>query len=301
MPMTDLSLSTFSAPTGRTSPWLLVAPALALLTALVLAPLLLVVATSFTDWQLGGARANFVGLASYQALLGDPDFLRAASNSARYIAMVVPCTTLLGLTAALLIARLTHGAGFYRMIFFMPSVATLAAMAVAWQMLLSPSVGAVPQILRLMGFAPGNWLQDPDLALPMLALIGIWAEFGFAMLFFLAGLKTLPREIGEAAALDGLSHPLDRLWHVILPHLAPITLFTVVFSTLHALRVFDTVAIITRGGPEKTTLVMLYFIYQEGFSLFRTHLAASASVLFILVVLILSLIQMRLGRPGAGR
>jgi multiple sugar transport system permease protein len=274
------------------------APAAVLLVVLVLAPLLLVVAIGFTNWQLGAHEARFVALSSYVELFNEPDFLRAAANTGRYIALVVPLTTLAGLIAALLIAGLRHGAEFYRLVFFMPSVATLAAMAVAWQTLLSPTVGALPQVMQLLGLKPGNWLQDPDLALPVLALIGVWAEFGFAMLFFLAGLKSLPRDLDEAAALDGLSSVWDRLTHVVLPHLAPILLFTVLFTTLHALRVFDTVAIITRGGPEKSTLMILYYIYQEGFSLFRTHLAACASVLFAVVVLGLSLIQFRLGKAG---
>lgn len=278
------------------TPYLMIGPAMLTIGVLILFPVALVFATAFTDWQLGAGSAHFVGLSTFADLLADPDFRKAALNTARYIAFVVPTTTVLGLAAALLISGLARGQGIYRMIIFMPSVATLAAMAVAWQMLLSPSVGAVPQLLRLLGFAPGNWLQDPNLALPVLAAIGIWAELGFAMLFFLAGLKNLPRELGEAAEIDGIGGFFDRLWHVTLPHLAPITLFVVLFVTIHALRVFDTVAIITRGGPEKSTLVILYFIYQEAFALFRTNLAAAATVLFILVVLALSLLQMRLGQ-----
>ncbi len=285
----------------RLAPYLMVAPAAALLLILVLAPLALVVATAFTDWHLGAGGAAFVGLQTFEALIADPDFQAAAWNTVRYVALVVPVTCLAGLAAALLIVECRRGQAFYRMIFFLPSVATLAAMAVAWQMLLSPSVGAVPQLLRALGLAPTNWLQDPGTALPTLALIGIWSEAGFAMLFFLAGMKTAPRELYEAAALDGCGNFLDRLWHVTLPHLAPITAFVLVFSSIHALRVFDTVAIITRGGPEKSTLVALYFIYQEAFSLFRTNLAAAATVLFIAVVLLFSLLQLRIARAQGDR
>ena len=270
----------------------MIAPAALLLATFILAPLALVVATAFTDWHLGGGTAAFVGLRTFQELLEDPDFRTAAWNSARYVVLVVPATTLLGFAAALLISECGRGQAFYRMVYFLPSIATLAAMAVAWQMLLSPSVGALPQLLRLLGLAPNNWLQDPETALPTLGLIGIWSEAGFAMLFFLAGLKTAPRDLYEAAALDGCGTFLDRLWHVTLPHLTPITAFVLVFGTVHALRVFDTVAIITRGGPEKATLVTLYFIYQEAFSLFRTNIAAAATVLFVAVVLCLSLLQL---------
>ncbi|MGQ3296605.1 carbohydrate ABC transporter permease [Reyranella sp.] len=282
-------------------PYLMLAPAVLLLAVMILAPLALVTATAFTDWHLGGGPPQFVGLETFRTLLEDQDFQIAVWNTVRYVGLVVPVTTLMGLAVALLIAECGRGQALYRMIFFLPSVATLAAMSVAWQMLLSPSVGAVPQILRLLGFAPGNWLQDPHAALPTLAVIGIWSEAGFAMLFFLAGLKTVPHELVEAVALDGRGSVVDRLWHVTLPHLAPITVFVLIFSSIHALRVFDTVAIITRGGPEKATLVALYFIYQEAFSLFRTNLAAAATVLFITVVLALSLVQLYATRTGRSR
>jgi multiple sugar transport system permease protein len=275
-------------------PYLLVGPAAILLVVMILFPLLLVAGTSLTDWQIGAGWPNFVGLGTYEELLADPDFREAAANTVYYSVMAVPTTTALGLLAALLISTCGRGAALYRLILFVPSVATLAAMAVAWQLLFSPAVGGIPQLVRALGFVPGNWLQDRTTALPILALIGVWSEAGFAMLFFLAGLKSVPKEFHEAMALDngGLA---ERLFHVVLPHLAPISVFVLAVTALRALRVFDTVAIITHGGPEKSTLVILYYIYQQGFQLFRTNLAAGASVLFILVVILLSAVQL-LGR-----
>lgn len=280
-------------------PYALVGPAALLLAAMILFPLLLVAGTSLTDWQIGAGWPNFVGLDTYRELLADSDFREAVANSVRYGLMTVPTTTALGLLAALLISVCGRAAPLYRLILFVPSVATLAAMAVAWQLLFSPAVGGIPQLIRSLGYVPGNWLQDPTTALPILALIGVWHETGFAMLFFLAGLKSVPRELHEAMALDdgGIA---ERLFHVVLPHLAPITVFVLAFTALRALRVFDTVAIITHGGPEKSTLVILYYIYQQGFQLFRTNLAAGASVLFIVVVILLSALQL-LGRTARGK
>lgn len=277
------------------APYVMIAPAILLLALLILAPVALVSAAAFTDWQIGSEDAHYVGLDTFRALLSDPDFRKAVANTALYVAMVVPATTGLGLIAAVLLAGAGRMAPVYRAILFMPAVTTLAAMAISWQMLLSPSVGVLPQILRLLGRGPSNWLQDPDLALPILAVIGIWAEFGFAMLFFLAGLKTIPTELNDAATLDGIGGFFDRLWHVTLPHMAPISIFVVVFETIHALRSFDTVAVVTGGGPQKSTLLILYFIYRESFLLFRTNIAAAATVLFILVVLVLSIVQLRFG------
>ncbi len=272
-------------------PYLLAGPACVLLVVMILFPLCLVVATSFTDWQIGAGWPNFAGLSAFKELLADPDFRKAALNTAQYAAIVVPATTVLGLLTAILITESGRGAAFYRSILFIPSITTLAAASVAWQLLLSPTVGAIPQILHAFGSSSANWLQDRSFALPVLALIGIWSQAGFATLFFLAGLKTAGRELHEAVALDG-GGPLDRLFHVTLPHLAPIMIFVLAFAALQSLRVFDTVAIITRGGPEKSTLVILYYIYQEAFSLFRTNLAAAATVLFVCAVLSLSAVQL---------
>ncbi|WP_316214698.1 MULTISPECIES: sugar ABC transporter permease [unclassified Bradyrhizobium] len=280
-------------------PYMLVGPAVVLLVVMILFPLLLVAGTSLTDWQIGAGWPNFAGLDTYRELLADPDFREAVANTVQYGLMVVPTTTALGLLAALLISSCGRGAAVYRLILFVPSVATLAAMAVAWQMLFSPAVGGIPQLVRALGYVPGNWLQDRTTALPILALIGVWSEAGFAMLFFLAGLKSVPRELHEAMALDN-GGMAERLFHVVLPHLAPISVFVLAFTALRALRVFDTVAIITRGGPEKSTLVILYYIYQQGFQLFRTNLAAGASVLFVVAVILLSAVQL-LGRTAGGK
>lgn len=276
-------------------PYTMIAPAVLLLSLLILLPALFVLAAAFTDWQIGASKANYAGFETFRTLLAEPDFRKAIGNTALYVAMVVPATTGLGLLAAILLIDVGRLAPIYRAVLFMPAVATLAAMSIAWQMLLSPSVGALPQIMRLLGLAPANWLQDPDLALTVLAVIGVWAELGFAMLFFLAGLKSIPPELRDTAVLDGVGGFFDRLWHVTLPHLAPITVFVVFFETIHALRTFDTVAVITHGGPEKSTLLLLYFIYVEGFQLFRTNIAAAATVLFLLFVTAASLLQWRFG------
>lgn len=283
------------------APYLMTGPAFALLAVLIVVPICLVIATSFTDWQIGAGWPRFVGLATYRELLADADFQRATANTIHYALIAVPATTILGLVAALMIAECGRIGSVYRLVLFMPSITTLAAMSVAWQMLLSPTVGGLPQLLHAFGVPSGNWLQDRTLSLPILAVIGVWSEFGFATLFFLAGLKSLRLELGDAMALDG-GGLMERVVHVVLPHLAPITLFVVAFTSLKALRVFDTIAIITRGGPEKSTLVILYYIYEQAFSLFRTNVAAAATVLFILVVCIVSVLQLLIRhRFGATR
>lgn len=275
---------------------LLVGPATIAVLVLIIAPLLLVLGVSVTDWQPGTATFTFTGLQNYQRLLSEADFRAALVNTGLYLAIVVPMTVVLGFASALLVSRVRSAGAIYRLLLFLPTVATLAAMSVAWQTLLSPSVGMLPQMMRAVGLVPQNWLQQSETALPVLALIGVWAEFGFAMLFFLAGLRSIPPELYEAGMLDGIGGTLDSVWHITLPHLRPIFAFVLVFASIHALRAFDTIAVITRGGPENTTLLYLYYIYQEAFALFRTGLAAAATSLLVLLVLVVSLLQMRWSR-----
>lgn len=285
----------------RLKPLLLVAPAALLMLLLQIGPLLLVIGTAFTDWQLGGPAPGFVGLANFRALAAEPEFREALAATGRYVLMVVPAAIGGGLLLALLIAACRRGRAIYQTIFFLPYIATLAATAIAWQMLLHPSIGPMNQLLTALGGSAPNWLRDEALALPTLVMIGIWHEAGFAMVFFLAALKGVPRELHEAAVLDGQGSAWDRFWLVTWPQIGPIALFVSVVITTHALMVFDTVAVLTQGGPGNTTRMLLFVIYQEGFSFFRTNHAAAATVVFLLLALLLGTLQLRLGRPRATR
>ncbi|RVT92001.1 sugar ABC transporter permease [Rhodovarius crocodyli] len=295
--MSDLALA---APLSRPLPKgiLLAGPAALLMLLLQIGPLVLVVCAAFTDWQLGGEAPNFVGLDNFRALIADHDFQASVLVTARYTLMVVPGALLLGLGLAMLLQGARRGRTVYQTIFFLPYIATLAAMSIAWQMLLHPSFGPVNQGLAALGLPVANWLRDENTALPVLALIGIWHETGFAMVFFLAALTSVPTELHDAARIDGLGGGWDRFWLVTAPHIAPIALFVLVVLTAHAVMVFDTVALLTQGGPGNATRVLLFVIYQEGFSFFRTNVAATATVFFLAITLTLGMLQLRLGRRG---
>lgn len=275
---------------------LLASPAALLMLLLQILPLLLVIGTAFTDWQLGGAAPHFVGLENFRALLADPDFRASVFVTARYVLMVVPGALGLGLGLALLLQGCGRGRAIYQTIFFLPYIATLAAMSIAWQMLLHPSFGMANQALAALGLGGVNWLRDETTALPVLALIGVWHETGFAMVFFLAALTSVPAELHDAARLDGMGGGWDRFWLVTEPHIAAIGLFVLVVLTAHAVMVFDTVALLTQGGPGNATRVLLYVIYQEGFSFFRSNVAATATVFFLVLTLGLGALQLRFGR-----
>jgi multiple sugar transport system permease protein len=182
---------------------------------------------------------------------------------------------------------------FYRAVHFLPYMATLAAMAVAWEALLHPTIGLVNQSLSAIGLPTANWLRDERTVLPVLAVIGVWQNLGFAMVMFLAGLKAIPRDLYEAAEIDGADGTLDRLRTVTLPLLGPVTMFVVIVTALKAFEVFDTVRILTQGGPAHASEVLLHTLYVESFDYLRTGYGAAVTIVFLAIVVSLTLLQAR--------
>ncbi|MET3581466.1 multiple sugar transport system permease protein [Mesorhizobium robiniae] len=268
-------------------------PAALLLAALLLGPSGLVLVLSFSDASLGLSSVHFVGLSNYLRMLDDPGFAISIRNTALYVVIVVPLSILLGLGAALQIERRTALKGFYRTAYFLPVAATLVALATAWEVILHPTFGFANAVLSRVGVEPARFLSSPDSALYALAVIGVWQLIGFNMILFLAGLSTIPRELYEAAAIDGADRGLNRFLLVTWPMLAPVTLFVTVMTVIRAFSVFETVAVLTQGGPMKSTTVVLYTLYEEGFRYFRVGYASAIAVSFFAFVLLLSLVQTR--------
>ncbi|WP_394890159.1 carbohydrate ABC transporter permease [Mesorhizobium sp. AaZ16] len=271
---------------------ILALPATLLLAALMVGPAILVLVLSFTDASLGLVSIRFVGLDNYVRMLSDPGFAISLRNTALYVLVVVPVSIGWGLLVALLLAR-ARFAAFYRTVYFLPVAATLVALATAWEAILHPSLGVANALLQLLGASPVRFLSDPSTALYALAGIGIWQLVGFNMILFLAGLSIIPEKLYEAAAIDGADRGLKRFLLVTWPMLAPVTLFVTVMTIIRAFSVFETVAVLTQGGPVKSTTVILYTFYEEGFRFFRVGYASAIAVSFFVFVTVLSLLQMR--------
>jgi multiple sugar transport system permease protein len=276
------------------SAWALTGPALFLLLGLFLLPTLGVFAIAVTDWQFGAKSLNFVGVRNFVTLLGDPVFHRSLTNTVSFVLIVVPATLGLGLAVALLVESGRTLRGFYQAIHFLPYMATLAAMAMAWEALLHPTIGLVNQTLSAIGLPTANWLRDEATVLPVLAVISIWQNLGFAMVLFLAGLKAIPRELYDAADVDGADGWLDRLGTVTLPMLGPVGMFVLIVTALRAFETFDTVKILTQGGPAKASEMLMYTLYTESFEFLRTGYGAAVTVVFLVIVVALTLLQARL-------
>ena len=273
---------------GRGSVLLLTAPALVLMAVFLIGPLLAVIVLSFTNYQLGAPSLSFVGIANYVEMTEDETVRISLANTLIYVGVVVPVSVALGLGAALLIEADSSLRGFYRASYFLPVMATLIAMAIVWEFMLDARFGAVNMALKAIGLGPFDFLHDRKLVLFTLCGIGVWQSIGFNMVLFMAGLTAVPRELYEAAAVDGAGRGFDRFKLVTWPMLGPVTLFTVVITAIRAFQVFDTVQVLTKGGPNKASEVLLYTMYSEGFEFFRSGYASAVTMVFLLFVLGLS-------------
>ncbi len=273
--------------------WSLAGPALFLLIFLFFLPVIAVITIALTDWQFGAKTLSFVGSANFREVFEDEGFRASLVNTLIYVGIVVPGTVILGLGIALLIESGKSFRKFYRAIHFLPYMATLTAMAIAWEALLHPTIGLVNQALAGMGLPTANWLRDENTVLGVLAVIGIWQNLGFSMVLFLAGLKNIPRDIYDAADIDGADLWIDRLRTVTLPMLGPVFMFVFIVVALKAFDTFDTVQILTQGGPGHASELLLFTLYRESFEYLRTGYGASIAVVFLIIVLTLTLIQAR--------
>lgn len=273
--------------------WLLSLPAILAYLLMLLLPTLAAVLLAFTDYELGRPGFDWVGLANFEELAEDRGFTQSFRNTVIYVGLVAPLSVALGLGLALLVEAGARGRATFRAIFFLPVVSLLVAMATAWQYLLHPTIGPVNALLRGVGLPAPAWLTSSDTVLVALAAIGVWENAGFCMVLFLAGLTAIPRELLQAAEVDGARTALDRFRLVTWPLLGPTTLFVVTIAMIRAVRVFDTVAVLTQGGPNRASEVLLHTMYQEGFTFFRLGYSAAITLVFLAVVLGLMWLQTR--------
>ncbi|WP_376089357.1 carbohydrate ABC transporter permease [Roseomonas sp. CCTCC AB2023176] len=281
------------APGEWTAGWLLTLPAALAYVIMLLLPTLAAVLLAFTDFELGAGAPAWIGLENFREMAEDRGFRTSLHNTVIYVGITAPASVALGLLLALLIEAGTRGRALFRAVFFLPVVSLTVAMASAWQYLLHPTIGPLNAALRALGLPTPFWLSSSDTVLATLAAIGVWENAGFNMVLFLAGLTAIPRETYAAAELDGACSALDRFRLVTWPLLGPTTLFVVTITVIRSFRVFDTVAVLTQGGPNKASEVLLYTMYTEGFTFLRLGYSAAITLVFLLVVLALMWVQTR--------
>ena len=302
--MASLALDTRPAPSVRSAAEvakrreariaiLLSAPALLLLLLFVILPTIAVIFLGFTDFELGYGSFNFVGFENYADLLKDRTFKKSLWNTTVYAAIVAPVSMALGLGIALLIESEGWGKSLFRTAFFLPVASLLVAMATVWQYLFHPTIGPINAALSMIGVEGPNWLGASSTVMTSLSIIGIWQATGFNMVLFLAGLSAIPRELYQAAEVDGARSALSRFRLVTWPMLGPTTLFVTTISIINSVKVFETVKTLTDGGPNKASEVLLFTIYQEGFVYLKVGYASAMTVIFLAILVSLMFLQYR--------
>ncbi|MFJ6636347.1 carbohydrate ABC transporter permease [Streptomyces sp. NPDC091376] len=269
-----------------------VAPMLALFIVFRFGPTLGAAFLSLTDYRLSG-EWTFTGAGNYTRLLQDDLFWESLGVTAVYTALYVPMTVALALGTAVLLHRTLWLRGFFRGLFFLPYVTSIVLAAVIWKWIYEVEDGLLNATLGALSLGPVDFLGSESLVLPSIAAASAWKGFGYSMLILLAGLQSIPREVTEAATIDG-ANGWQRFRWVTLPLLRPVLFFVLVIEAITGFQVFDAMYVMTAGGPVRASYSLVYFLYDSGFKFFDFGYASAVGLVLFLVVLVFSLIQRRL-------
>lgn len=270
--------------------WSFILPNFLGFATLTLIPVIILFYMSMTNWNVFG-QANWVGFANFERLLGDNSFRIAVGNTLFYSVLHIPLTMGIALGLALLLNNKIRGVAFFRTAAFFPYITSIVAIAVVWNLLFSPEYGPINEILRFIGIQnPPGWLTSTDWAMIAVVIVSTWRDMGYYMILFLAGLQTVPRELYEAARMDG-TNAWQRFVNVTLPCLRPTTFFVTVMLTIGSFKIFDLILVMTDGGPGQATLVMSQFIYRKGFEESQFGYASAAAVALFFMCIIVTIIQ----------
>ncbi len=270
--------------------WALLAPALVLLALFTHWPALASIVESFMSTARPRRPSKFVGLANYEQIIGDPVFWQSLINNLWFALGTIPTSIALAIAMAVWVNDRIPGRTFARMAYFTPTILPMIAVANIWLFFYTPQYGLIEQGAAALGLPPHNWLGSKDTALAAVILVAIWKEAGFFMIFYLAALQNIPPVLAEAASIEGASR-WTFFRRVQLPLLMPTTLFVLVNAIINAFRTIDHIVVMTRGGPDNATSLLLFYIYQVGFNFWDTGYAAALTVVLLAILGLVALVQ----------
>ena len=283
--------SLFSKILTAMRPYLMVAPAMAVFGVFILYPIFYMIYLSFFDWNLIG-EMKYIGLENYTDMLSDKDFWQVLGNSVYYMVMVVIFQMILSLLLAAYLNRNTRVNRILQSIAFTPYITSMVSVAVIWIWLMDSDYGLLNYLLSLIGLGPVGWLSDPKVAMNSLVLVSVWKGLGYNTIIIISAMQSVPGYLYEAAALDKTPR-WKAFWKITLPMISPTLFFLALMNIIAALKVFETVNIMTQGGPMNSTNTLVYNIYQYGFDYFKIGYASALGVALMVVIGFFTLIYFR--------
>jgi len=274
-------------------PWLLLLPAMVLLVGFTHYPALSTLWHSFLSTPKGGRPAVYVGLENYALMVDDPVFWQSLTNNLWYALGTIPVSIALAIAMALWVSERLAGRGVLRLAYFTPTVLPMIAVANIWLFFYTPQYGLLEQVAHALGLPPHNWLGNPRTALGALMVVAIWKEAGFFMIFYLAALQQISPTLAEAAALEGASR-WQYFRRVQFPLLMPTTLFVLINALINSFRLVDHLFVMTRGGPDNASSLLLYYIYEVGFSFWDSAYAAALTVVLLALLAVIAIVKFRI-------
>lgn len=271
---------------------LFVFPNLALFAIFTFWPMIRAFYLSTVRWDMISPTKKQVGLDNYRYLLNNEDFRETLWNSVYFTIGSIGGTLILGLAAALLLNLPLRGRDGVRAAVFAPNLLSGAAISIIWVYIFDPRFGLMKDFLGWFGITSPNWLLDPQWAMPAIIIVSVWKSVGFATVIYLAGMQAIPKDLYEAAKVDGAG-PWWRFKSVTLPMLSPVMFFLVVTSVLSSFQSFDVIRIMTQGGPVNSTSTLIWYIYEQGFVAFNAGRSSAATVMLFLVLLFFTIFQVR--------
>ena len=267
---------------------LFVLPALVGIFIFIIIPIFCSFVLSFTEWDLLND-IKFVGLENYKAIFNEPFFIEVILNTLVYAISVTIFAIIIPLIIAEIFAQKLYGIEFFKTIYFLPFITPSVVIAIVWAWIFDPNIGAINSLLQIHS----RWLFDKNLAMPVLIFISVWKLIGYNVILFLTGFSTIPKNIYEASKIDGAGFK-ERLFNITLPLLKPTILFVTVITAISSFQVFDLIYVMTSGGPQNSTNVIVYSIYQYAFEYFDIGKACALGYILFVIIFVLGLIQRKI-------